>query len=349
MEQMASFERPPVPFVVTPLPFSTRINYGIRLWGFKIFVKLAVNLMSLMMRRPALKRPTYTKIYPDRPMITNRIFIPRTYKAGDPPLPLYISIHGGGFALCDPRVDDDCCSYLAQRHSICVVSIGYRRAPRFPFPTPVLDCAALIQAVLQDEDLPCDKSKVAIGGYSAGGNMSLTASQTEGLKGKISGVVAFYPVTDFSRSGEQKMKDRPVTPGKTDMLINSGKWFNWAYIPQGTDRKTPLLSPIFAKKEDLPPKVCMFGCEFDLLCKEAEDMADILADKEDGGKKSLTEGIGWEKGNVRWEKMLGWEHGFDNIPIRGNKEREAARVQATHDMHDAAAEWLFRKVYERPS
>ncbi|MCJ1243412.1 hypothetical protein MMC30_000609 [Trapelia coarctata] len=345
MEELAGFEKPPAPFVVAPLPFSTRINYGIRLWALKIFVSIAIKLASLVMLRPPSKRPSYTKTYPDRPMITNRIFIPSSYKAEDKPLPLYISIHGGGFALCDPRVDDDCCSYLAQRHGICVVSIGYRRAPRFPFPTPVVDCAALVQAVLKDEDLPCDKSKVAIGGYSAGGNLSLTASQQEGLKGNISGVVAFYPVTDFSRLGEQKMRDRPATPGKTDMLINSGKWFNWGYIPQGTDRKHPLLSPIFAKKADLPPNVCMFGCEFDLLCKEAEDMADNLADKENGEKKALIKGNGWERGNVRWEKMLGCEHAFDHVPLRGNKEKEAARVQAMHDMHDAAAEWLFRKVY----
>lgn len=345
MEEVASFERPPAPFVLAPLPFSTRINYGIRLWGLKIFIKLAINLVSLVMRRPASKRPTYTKVYPDRPMITNRVFIPISYKAGDKPLPLYINIHGGGFALCDPRVDDDCCSYLAQRHGICVVSIGYRRAPRFPFPIPVMDCAAIVQAVLEDEELPCDKSKVAIGGYSAGGNLTLAAPQLEGLKGKILGVVGFYPVTDFSRSGEQKMRDRPATPGKQDMLVESGKWFNWGYIPQGTDRKEPLLSPIYAKKKNLPPNVCMFGCELDLLCKEAEDMANSLADKENAEKRTLVKGNGWEKGNVRWEKMLGWEHGFDHLQIRGNKEREAARVQATHDMHDAAAEWLFRKVY----
>ena len=345
MEALASFEKPPAAFVVAPLPFHTRINYAIRLWTMKIFVKVVINVMQFLNPSPASKKPTYTKVYPVLPMITNRIFIPSSYKPGDKPLPLYIDVHGGGFALCDPRVDDDRCSYLAHKHGICVVSIGYRRAPRFPFPTPVMDCAALAQAVLNDKDLPCDTSKVAMGGYSAGANMSLAATQMEDLRGKIAGVVAFYPVVDFTRSGEVKMSTRPVTPGKTDMLLESGKWFNWAYIPQDTDRSHPLLSPIFAKREDLPSKICIFGCELDLLCKEAEDMAEGLVEKEHAKKIYLEEGEGWEGENIRWGKIKGQEHGFDHVPTRGDKAKEAARAKASDDMHDVAADWLFRKVY----
>ena len=345
MEALASFESPPAAVVVAPLPFHTRINYAIRLWTMKIVVKVLINVMQLLKPSPASKRPTYTKVYPVLPMITNRVFIPSSYKSGDKSLPLYINIHGGGFALCDPRVDDDRCSYLAQEHGICVVSIGYRRAPRFPFPTPIMDCAALAQAILNDKDLPCDVSRVAIGGYSAGGNMSLAITQLEGLRDKIAGVVAFYPVVDFTRSGEVKMSTRPATPGKIDMLVQSGKWFNWAYIPQGTDLSQPLISPIFAKREDLPSKICMFGCEFDMLCKEAEDMAEGLVEKELTKKAPIKEGEGWEGENVRWEKVKGQEHGFDHVPIRGDKAKEAARVKASDDMHDMAADWLFRKVY----
>ena len=345
MEVLGSFESPPAAVVLAPLPFYSRINYAIRLWAMKIAVKVLINVMQFLKPSPASERPTYTKVYPVLPMITNRVFIPNSYKPGDKALPLYIDIHGGGFTLCDPRVDDDRCSYLAHKHGICVVSIGYRRAPRFPFPTPVMDCAALAQAILDDKDLPCDMSKVAMGGYSAGANMSLAATQLDGLRGKIAGVVAFYPVVDFTRSGEVKMRTRPVTPGKTDMLVQSGKWFQWAYIPQGTDRSQPLLSPIFAEREKLPPKICLFGCEYDMLCKEAEDMAEGLAKKESTKRVFLEEGEGWEGENVRWEKIKGQEHGFDHMPVGGNKVKEATRAKASDGMHDRAASWLFRKVY----
>ena len=276
-------------------------------------------------------------------MITNRVFIPSSYKTGDRTLPLYISVHGGGFALPGPDIDDDFASRFANKHGICVVSIGYRRAPRHFFPYPVHDCAALAEAVVDDPDLPVDRKKVAMGGFSSGGNLSLAAIQLDSLKGKISGVVGFYPPVDFARPVAQKFKDRPLTPGKKDMLAATGSWFTWAYVPQETDRKNPLLSPIYAKKEDLPPKVCLIGCELDMLCKEAQDMADRLAETEEGVKKILADGNGWEKGGVRWEKVIGEEHAFDHAESKG--EGGIARSKRAEELHDSVARWLFREVY----
>lgn len=344
MGESASLEEAPAAIVLAPLPFSSRINAGIRLWAFKIIVKLIINVVFFLKRSPPDKLPTYIKVYPVRTQQKNRVFIPSSYKAGGKLLPLYIDIHGGGFALCDPRTDDDYCSYMAQKHGICVVSIGYRRAPRFPFPTPDQDIAALTQAVLDDPELPCDKSRVAIGGFSAGGKLSFTACQINGLGQRLAAVVAYYPVIDFTRSGERKLKHRPVTP-KPDSLLKSGNWFEWGYIPQGLNRMDPLLSPIFAKREDLPPNICMIGCEYDLLREEAEDMANMIAEKEVGEKTSLKVGEGWEKGNVRWEKILGEEHGFNQKMKFFDQAAEKARIQRSHEMYDDVAKWLFRKVY----
>ena len=331
------------PLVTAPLPFSTRVSYAVRLWALKILVKCLRGFAKVLKSKPVCKRPTYIKKYPVRSMIRNRIFIPKSYKAGDRALPLYINIHGGGFALPGPDVDDDFARRFANKHSICVVSIGYRRAPRYFFPYPVHDCAALAEAVLDDPDLPIDRKKTAIGGFSAGGNLALGAIQADGLKGRVSGVVGFYPIVDFARPVAQKLKDRPSTPGKKDVLAGTGSWFTWAYIPQDTDRTNPLLSPIFAKKEDLPPKICLIGCELDMLCKEAQDMAEDLAETEDGPKKDFADGVGWEKGGVRWEKVVGEEHAFDHS--ENNGEGGAARRKRAEELHDGLAQWLFREVY----
>ncbi|MCJ1405258.1 hypothetical protein MMC11_008485 [Xylographa trunciseda] len=342
-----TLEDPPAPIVRAPLPFSSRINAGIRLWLMKILVKFVVNVVFLVKQSPLSKCPTYIKTYSVRPNIKNRVFIPSSYQTGGKPLPLYIDIHGGGFALCDPRVDDEYCSYMAQHHGICMVSIGYRRAPRYPFPTAALDCAAIAQAVLDDPDLPCDKSRVVIGGFSAGGNLSLAASQFDGLRGRLKAVVAYYPVVDFSRSGKRKLQNRPATPGVKDPLEKAGAWMEWGYIPQETKRMDPILSPIFAKGEDLPPNICLLGCEYDMLREEAEDMAEQLAKSEPGEKKILKVGEGWEteNGNIRWEKILGKYHGFNQAPVYFDKPAEAARVQRVAEMQDAVAEWLYRQVY----
>jgi acetyl esterase/lipase len=334
------------PYVYTSPPLLTRLSYAIQTWLMKSLVKLATVYISIATTVVKVTRkPTYTKVYSVRPMITNRVFIPNTYKAGDKPLPLYINIHGGGFAICEPLFDDDVCYYLAQKRGLCVVSIGYRKSPLHPFPTPVEDCAAVVRAVLADKELPCDTSKVAMGGYSAGGNLSLACSQLEGVKGRIGGVVAFYPVTDFTRNVQTKLNSRPYVDGQKDMLAKSGYWMNWAYIPHGTDLANPLLSVTFARKEDLPPKLCFFGCEFDMLCQEAEDMAEKLAESEKGEKIPLEKGSGWEKGNVRWEMIMGQEHGFDHRPIVSNTVKETVERKVAMEMHDTAASWLFQKVY----
>ncbi|MCJ1283816.1 hypothetical protein MMC26_003147 [Xylographa opegraphella] len=342
-----TLEEPPAPITLAPLPFSSRLNSAIRLWLMKIMVKIFVTISLLVKPPPPSERPTYIKTYAVRPNIKNRVFIPHSYQTGGKPLPLYIDIHGGGFALFEPRIDDEYCSYMARHHGICVVSIGYRHAPRYRFPTQPMDCAALAQAVLDDPDLPCDKSRVVIGGFSAGGNLSLAVSQMDGLRGRVKAVVAYYPVVDFSRSGPRKLKNRPATPGVKDPLEKSGAWMEWGYIAPGTKRMDPTLSPIFAKREDLPPNICLMGCEYDMLREEAEDMAEQLAKEEPGEKKTLKIGEGWEteNGKIRWEKISGQYHGFDQVPVNFDKPAEAARVQRANELYDAVAEWLYRTVY----
>jgi acetyl esterase/lipase len=344
MSSAADAAEPPAPHIYTSPPLLTRLNYACFTWLLKSIGKLATFYISTAATvLKVTRKPTYTKVYPVRPMIKNRVFIPNTYKAGDRPLPLYIDIHGSGFTFFDPSFDDDICYYLAQKHGLCVVSIGHRQAPIHPFPTPVEDCAAVVMAILADKDLPCDTSKVAIGGYSAGANLALACSQVEGLKGRIGGVVAFWPPTNFTRTVESKLRGRPYVDGKKDNLQQIAYWMNWAYIPQGTDLTNPLLSVIYARKEDLPPKLCFFGCEFDMFCQEAEDMAGRLA--ETGERVMLGKGSGWEKGNVRWEKMLGREHGFDHWPVWSNEVKETEDHKIGREMHDNAAAWLFRMVY----
>jgi acetyl esterase/lipase len=154
------------------------------------------------------------------------VWIPSSYKlSSSHPLPLLIDIHGGGFCFGHPAADDSDNSILCHKYGICIVSINYRKAPGYPFPIPVHDAAALIDAVLNDAELPVDKSKVAVCGYSTGGNLSLTATQLCGLNKRVKGVVAFYPPTVAKRSLE--------TANPTDMLVPIFQCFLGLISPQG--------------------------------------------------------------------------------------------------------------------
>jgi acetyl esterase/lipase len=326
-----------------PLPLLTRMHYAVRIWALKALITTLLALkFTLMPPRPA-DGPTYTKRYPSRPRIANRVFIPKAHRAGDAPLPLYIDIHGGGFTICDPRVDDAFCRRLADAHAICVVSLGYRRAPRHRFPAAAHDVAALIADVLADPDLPCDTAATAataVGGFSAGANLAFAACQLGGLGGRIGGLVAVYPPLDYTVATEAKLT-HPAP--ERDILKGVSKLFNWAYVPVGTDLRNPLLSPAFADPALFPPGICLVGCEYDLLCGEGERVANQLAAVRGGERRALAVGNGWEQGGLRWEKIMGQAHGFNQIP--GMTEKDRKRMQRGTDMHDAIAEWLHRVVY----
>lgn len=82
-------------------------------------------------------------------------------------------IHGGGMVIGNAAQDDLFCAGTARELGITVVSAEYRLAPEYPFPAPLDDCLAAwnwLQASAQH--LNIDKTRVAIGGQSAGGGLA---------------------------------------------------------------------------------------------------------------------------------------------------------------------------------
>ena len=148
------------------------------------------------------------------------------------------------------------------------------------------DVAALIKAVLDDPDLPVDKSKVALAGYSAGGTLVLTALQTNGIHRRIKGTVAYYPATDIMRTPQIRRQTATPPPTREDIVISMSPSFNWAYIPNGQDLRDPLISPIQADLKMLPKKLLILGCEYDLLFTEAKDAAEKFAAQQEHNPKT---------------------------------------------------------------
>jgi acetyl esterase/lipase len=340
-----------MPLSDKPPSLLSRIGWAVQLYAIKAAVRLLVFVRHIKPPR-ASQRPTYIKYYHVRPDLVNNVWIPQSYKPGiSPPLPLLIDIHGGGFCIGHPSIDDPDNAILCHKHGICIVSINYRKAPAHPFPTAVEDVAALIEAVLDDPELPVDKSRVAVAGYSAGGNLCLAAPQLASLYKRIKGAVAFYPVTDLSRSLKAKVEVATPPPYRQDLLRSLSRAFNWAYIPRTQDTRNPHLSPQYASRNAFPEKLYIIGCEYDLLCPEAKDFAVKMAEAEaveSGSTKRELDGgrTGWQCGNVTWEELKGLEHGFNQrFGHEPNKQRRTEWQTRTQAMHDGVAEWLFKEVY----
>lgn len=184
-EALVALEREDAPALLkVRLPLTHRLNCFIRLWILKFLAYIAYNVVRLVQPPPTSIRPTLVKPYSSRPGLPTRIYYPPNYKSGNL-LPLYLNIHGGGFALGDTQQDDEFCTMWAKRTGMLIVSLDYSKAPLHPFPSAVHDIAAVTDAVLADASLPIDKAGVIMGGFSAGANLALCASQLPGLKGAI--------------------------------------------------------------------------------------------------------------------------------------------------------------------
>lgn len=305
------------PSISPTLPLTTRIYFAIRVYLFSSLVSVYSSLLEFRNR----SIPSQTKTYTVRPSLPLRIYLPSSYTPSpSTTLPLYLNIHGGGFAIGTPVLDDHFCRPLADRYNFLVVSLNYRKAPSHRFPTPVHDVAALIRAVLDDTTLPIDHSKIVLGGFSAGGNLALAVSQFPDIRARIHALVPVYPVVDFSN--KYKGQFRTTKDGRKDMLEGISSLFNWAYIPQGTDRTDSLLSPIYTSRQDLPERIFLIGAEYDYLCHEAEIMAKKLA----GYKEDERTGTKWERNGIRWKMYWDMQHGFTHAPQKGELEEERKAV-----------------------
>ncbi|TGO64745.1 hypothetical protein BOTNAR_0085g00210 [Botryotinia narcissicola] len=332
---------PQGPIYRPTLPIWKRMNLWLKLHFIRTLANIFGPILLSTYVRGRASLPTFTKSYPIHSSLIHRIFVPPTHKSGDPPLPLYLNVHGGGFVFGVPAIDDEFCSYFSSKHNILVISLDYSKAPKAKFPQPINELTDVVTAILEDKSLPFDRSKVAIGGFSAGGCCSLAVPQALSLQGKIQGVCAFYPVCGFVTPQSVAIAARPSYAPK-DALEFLGPLFNYAYIPPGTDLCDPRLSVVYADRKTLPEKICLVGCELDMLWYDAEFMAERFV-----GKERVEGETVWEKDGVRWEKIMGVEHGFENCGGRLQRDevKREKLMSIARKMYDDAAEWLFREVY----
>ncbi len=189
-----------------------------------------------------------------------------------------------------------------------VVALNYAKAPGNPFPGPTKDVEALLCSALADSDLPIDTGRVALAGWSAGGNLALAAAQLETVRSRIHALVPLYPVIDFVPSGAVKEKLRRYKPelggfrGRDkDYLMNMAPVFDWAYLPTGRPLADRYLSPFYSAPEDLPKNVFIIACELDILSHEDWRLACRLAGRKVPG---LDEPTGREEPAGRGELIM---------------------------------------------
>lgn len=117
--------------------------------------------------------------------------------AAQTPLPVLLYWHGGGFTVGSIATHEPLCRHLAHLAHCAVVSVDYRLAPEWKFPTAVQDAWDSL-AWLRDHApaLQLDAARIAIGGDSAGGTLAaVTAISARDAGWPLALQLLFYPGT----------------------------------------------------------------------------------------------------------------------------------------------------------
>ncbi len=248
----------------------------------------------------------------------------RVYQPTDRPttLPALLWIHGGGYVLGSVERDDLMAKHLARVGQCVVASVEYRLAPEHPFPAPVEDCyAALKWLAAHSADFGVNKSRIAIGGASAGGGLAagLALLTRDRAEVEVAFQLLIYPMID----------DRNIAPASgttldTFVWSRQNNLMGWrAYL--GREPGGAAVSPYAAASratnlKGLPPAYIPVG-DLDLFLDENITYAQRL----------LAAGVPTEL-----HVYSGGFHGFNGfvpgaeISRRFNGERDAALKRALH-------------------
>lgn len=138
--------------------------------------------------------------------------IVRMYEAvnKDSIMPALLWIHGGGYVLGSPVVDDPLCEEFVLNAKCTVFSVDYRLAPKHPYPAAIEDCYAALKWITESaETLQIDPDRIAIAGASAGGGLTAALALLARDRGgpKIMFQMPLYPMID----------DRNITPSSYEI------------------------------------------------------------------------------------------------------------------------------------
>ncbi|HTY55092.1 MAG TPA: alpha/beta hydrolase fold domain-containing protein, partial [Candidatus Binataceae bacterium] len=178
-----------------------------------------------------------------RPGLHADILVPK----GPGPHPVMIYLHGGAWIACSPKTHRQLAGQFAAAGYL-TINVDYRLAPENPFPAGFDDCVfAAKWTAANAQRWNGDANRIAMGGDSAGGNLTaaaLTAMSTDPEAPRFSAGVLIYGVFDFSALLERKSSN-PMKEGLVRAYIGA------RYPEALTD---PRMSPLLAVKPGaLPP------------------------------------------------------------------------------------------------
>lgn len=181
---------------------------------------------------------------------------------------LLLYLHGGAYVIGGCDMHRQMVSHIARAGRIRALLPEYRLAPEHKFPAAIDDVVAIYRTLL---DMGIHPGDIIFAGDSAGGGLAvatLLALRDAGERLPAAAVL-LSPFLDVTGSGAS-MKTR----------AGQDPWFSPADLPviahqycEPHQQRFPLVSPVFANVEGLPPMLIQVGDD-EILLSDSERLAD---------------------------------------------------------------------------
>ena len=215
--------------------------------------------------------------------------------------PLLLFVHGGGFMMPDPVLMPRLQEIATDCHCV-VVSVDYRLAPETRYPGSLEDNYAALKWVhAHAAELGIDRSRIAVGGESAGGGHAASLAIHARDRNKDDVPICFqlliYPELD-DRTGSSQPAPPAIGRFMWTASANRLAWSSLLGVPAGSSKVPAAAVPArVASVAGLPPAWIGVG-SIDLFVEEDMEYAQRL----------VHAGVGTELLVVR-----GAFHGFDRL------------------------------------
>jgi len=143
-----------------------------------------------------------------------------------------------------------------------LIAVDYRLAPEHRFPAAAEDASLAVEWALGQE------IAVGVAGDSAGANLAAVAALAH-RGSALRCQLLIYPMIDATcASSSYREFAEGYGPGAADMQRG---WRE--YLPEGTDARNPLASPLFGCELEGAAPACVLTAEYDTLRDEGEEYA----------------------------------------------------------------------------
>jgi acetyl esterase len=232
-------------------------------------------------------------------------------------LPALLYFHGGGWVLGNLDTHDRIMRLLAQKSGALVLGVDYRLAPEHKFPAAHEDALAALRHVAHHgREWGIDRSRLAIGGDSAGANLSLASclclDRTERRAVKLQ--LLYYGAFGLGDSASMRAYGNELDGlTRADMAR-----YRSQLIRTPADLQDPRLDNLSADLRGLPPAF-IAAAELDPLYDDSRALSELMS--EAGVANTLTVYPGVLHGFLHYSRLM-------DVAIRALDESFAALKRA---------------------